>query len=71
MNSLSPDQSAKLDDHIVRKEILKGIHFLKDALGVNLAQALEQFSQRYRELRESKNDQFTVSHEEYWKDFYS
>lgn len=71
MKKLSPDQSAQLDGHILRKEILIGIRFIVDSLGVPLQVAMEQYSERYEELRKSKNEQFSVGHEEYWKDFYS
>jgi hypothetical protein len=71
MKNLSPDQSAQLDGHIFRREILVGLKFLIDSLRVPLKEALEQYSRRYEELRESEKGRFTVSHEEYWKDFYS
>ncbi len=42
-----------------------------DAADVDLKEAMDALQRRYDLLRRSRPHDFTQTHEEYWKDFYS
>ena len=71
MGALSHEEQARLDEHIFGKEILRGILFMRDLLGLTLVQAQDQFGIRYRELLDSRDERFTLSDTEYRKGFQS
>lgn len=61
----------EIDQAIFARQIIQAIGLIRarDACGLHVA--IEKVSVRYKELRESAPECFTVGHEEYWKGFYS
>jgi hypothetical protein len=61
----------EVDDHIVQQRIIHGLQAVRRARGCGIPQALDEFVERYRWLRENRSEEFTVSDESYWAGFYS
>ncbi|MER7169971.1 hypothetical protein [Streptomyces mesophilus] len=59
------------DDEIVAGRILLGIKAIRDHLGCSLHEALDAYVSRYQALRLERPTDFSVSHEQYWANFYS
>ncbi|MEV7340626.1 hypothetical protein [Streptomyces sp. NPDC093544] len=59
------------DGEIVAGRIIFGIKVLRDHFGCSLHEALDAYSARYEVLRRDRPADFSTSHEEYWKNFYS
>ncbi|YCK40817.1 hypothetical protein ACNF49_44205 [Actinomadura sp. ATCC 39365] len=65
------DEPAGLDDLVVQGQTIRGIKLIKDTFECSLHEALDLYVDRYRRLRQTRPDDFTESHHEYWKGFYS
>ncbi|WUH98006.1 hypothetical protein OHR68_31555 [Spirillospora sp. NBC_00431] len=61
----------EIDEHIVNHRILPAMMILREVFGYGIREAIEVFDVRYRHLRETRPDDFTVSREEYGRGFYS
>jgi hypothetical protein len=60
-----------VDEHIVHNRVLPAIMVLRAEFGYSIPEAIDAFSERYEQLRETRPQDFTVSREEYGKSFYS
>ncbi|WP_433328257.1 hypothetical protein [Spirillospora sp. CA-294931] len=65
------DRWPEIDEHIVAHRILPAMMILRQEFGFGIPEAIGAFDARYRFLRETRPDDFTVSLEEYGRHFYS
>ncbi|MWA01439.1 hypothetical protein F8568_013820 [Actinomadura sp. LD22] len=65
------DRWPEIDENIVRHRIMSAMMILREAFGYGVREAIDAFDARYRLLRETRPDDFTVSSEEYGRHFYS
>jgi len=61
----------EVDDHIVAKHILAGVRVIRHHRGCGIPAALDEFTERYRWLRQTRPQDFTVGDDSYWDGFYS
>ncbi len=61
----------EIDELIYKNSILYAINKIKEVYKVGLKEALDLIYDRYDYLRETNNDKFLKSKEEYWNGFYS
>jgi hypothetical protein len=65
------DRSAEIDEYILHGRMFPALKALREDFGYSIPGAIDAFSKRYEHLRETRPHEFTVSHEDYGKDFYS
>jgi hypothetical protein len=65
------DRWPEVDEHIVKGRILPALMILREECGHTIHEAIDAFSVRYEELRNSRPDDFTVPREEYGKGVYT
>ncbi|GGQ02417.1 hypothetical protein BKA00_004320 [Actinomadura coerulea] len=65
------DRWPEIDEHIVNHRILPALMILRRVFGYGIPEAIDAFDARYRVLRETRPDDFTVSREEYGRHVYS
>lgn len=65
------DRQAVIDEHILHRRILPALTVLREEFGYSIPEAIDAFSARYEQLREARPHEFTVSREDYGKNFYS
>lgn len=65
------DRQAAIDEHILRHRILPALAALREDFGYSIPEAIDAFSKRYEQLRETRSQEFTVSREDYGNNFYS
>jgi hypothetical protein len=65
------DRLAVIDEHILQHRIVPALVALREEFDYSIPQAIDAFNERYERLRETRPREFTVSREEYGKDFYS
>jgi hypothetical protein len=65
------DRLAVIDEHIVHHRILPALVALREEFGYSIPEAIDAFNERYEQLREARPQEFTVSREDYGKNFYS
>ena len=65
------DRSAEIDEHILHGRMLPALKALREDFGYSIPEAIDAFSKRYEHLRERRPSEFTVSREDYGKNFYS
>ena len=65
------DRWPEIDEHIVEGRILSVLMILREECGLTIHEAIDAFSVRYEELRDSRPDDFTVPREEYGKGVYT
>lgn len=65
------DRWPAIDDDIVRHRMLPALTALREEFGYSTPEAIDAFSERYEHLRKTRPQDFTVSREDYGKNFYS
>ncbi|MEU6716097.1 hypothetical protein ABZ897_31915 [Nonomuraea sp. NPDC046802] len=65
------DELAGLDELVIQGQTIRGIKLIKDTFECTLHEALDFYVDRYRQLRQTRPDDFVKKHEEYWEGFYS
>lgn len=65
------DRWPEIDEHIVNHRILPALMILRQVFGYGIPEAIDAFDARYRVLRETRPDDFTVSREEYGRHVHS
>lgn len=65
------DRWAVIDEHILQHRIVQALKALRDEFGCSIHQAIDAFSNRYEQLRETRPREFTVGHEDYGKNVYT
>lgn len=65
------DQWPEIDENIVSHRIIPVMMILRDMFGYSVREAIDAFDVRYKLLRETRPDDFTVSPKEYGRHFYS
>ncbi|MFB4301099.1 hypothetical protein [Actinomadura sp. NTSP31] len=65
------DRWPDIDEHIVSHRIIPAMMILREVFGHSIHEAIDAFGARYRLLRETRPDDFTVGPEEYFRHFYS
>ena len=71
VENMNPEVWDKIDPLILSNDIITANMKLVDTLGISLSEAQDIFGVRYRYLREHKPDEFSCSHDDYWKGYYS
>ncbi|WP_229068848.1 hypothetical protein [Actinoplanes sp. DH11] len=61
----------EVDEYIVQHRIIHGLQAIRRARGCGIPAALDEFSERYRWLRENRPQDFIVTDESYGAGFYS
>lgn len=61
----------RLDDLILNRRVISAMRLIMELSECSLREAIEFFDARYRELRETRPDDFTVSPEEYGRGVYT
>ena len=69
--SIDSKDLEEIDELIYKNSILYAIKKIKEVYKVGLKEALDLIYDRYDYLRETNNDKFLKSKEEYWNGFYS
>ena len=65
------DRLSMIDDDIIHHRMLPALMALRGEFSYSIPEAIDAFSERYEQLRETRPQEFTVSREDYGKDFYS
>jgi hypothetical protein len=65
------DRLAAIDEHILHHRMLPALVALREEFGYSIPEAIDAFSKRYEQLRETRPQEFTVSREDYGRNFYS
>ena len=68
---LDVDLKQKLDDCIFENKKIRFFLIYQENNSCTLPEALEVLGRRYEYLRKTKPNQFNISHEKYWENFYS
>jgi len=71
MQELSKEDNDMLDDFIVNNDKLSFMKKCRDLTGCSLREAITQLGVRYKILRDTRSDDFSISDKEYWDGFYS
>jgi hypothetical protein len=61
----------EVDDLIVPHRIIPGLQAIRRHRGCGIPEALDEFADRYRRLRETRPDDFSVGGDAYREGFYS
>ena len=69
--ALTDRQWEEIDSHILAGTIILAIMKIRECPNVGVKEALVILGSRYEKLRIERPDDFTCSHDEYWKGFYS
>ncbi|HEY6791312.1 MAG TPA: hypothetical protein VI365_28785 [Trebonia sp.] len=65
------DRLAVIDEHILHHRVLPALLALREEFRYSIPEAIDAFNERYEQLRETRPQEFTVSREDYGKNFYS
>jgi hypothetical protein len=65
------DRSAEIDEHILHGRIFPALKAMREDFGYSIPEAIDAFSARYEQLRETRPSEFTVTRENYGKNFHS
>jgi hypothetical protein len=65
------DAWPEVDELILTNRIIEGLQAIRGSRGCGIPAALDEFTERYRWLRKSRPEHFTVSSDSYWNGFYS
>ena len=65
------EAAAEIDENIVAGRIVLALIGIRAELGCSIPAAMDVFSERYERLRAERPQDFTLSHEEYGRGFYS
>lgn len=65
------EDEATIDELILAERIIPALQAIMAELGRSLSEALDEFQQRYDRLRTERPDDFTLSPEEYGRNFHS
>lgn len=65
------DRWAVIDEHILQHQIIRVLKAPRDEFGYSIHEAIDAFSSRYEQLRETRPHEFTVSREDYAKNVYT
>ena len=60
-----------IDEHILQHQILPALLLLREEFGYSIPEAIDGFDKRYEQLRASRPQDFTLSREDYGRNFYS
>jgi hypothetical protein len=65
------DRLAAIDEHILNHRLIPALKALREEFGFLIPEAIDAFNKRYGQLRETRPQEFTVSREDYGRNFYS
>jgi hypothetical protein len=68
---VSGQSQAEIDEHILHGRMFPALKAMREDFGYSIPEAIDAFSVRYEQLRETRPHEFTVSREDYGKNFYS
>jgi hypothetical protein len=62
---------AEIDEHVLHHQIVPALLLLRREFGYSISEAIDEFDQRYEQLRASRPRDFTLSRDDYGRNFYS
>jgi hypothetical protein len=65
------DAAAEINENIVAGRMLPALIGIRTELGCSIPAAIDEFSKRYERLRAERPQDFTLSREEYGRNFYN
>ena len=69
MESLTNEQRAEIDAHILANRIIEAIRSIRWACGVSLREAADINRARYGQLRAERGAEFTCGDADYWSGY--